>query len=761
MISNGNSQPTIPSGNGKSQPPLKSMFNLESLKVTENSFNSVKLLSIVRRRWLWLLLVGALVSSGVWLRVLSQPPRYASKFQILVAPPQQDQLANFSRNLVNSGGSSDLSLDYETQIQVLSSQRVMGPILERIQEQIPQFNYGNFYQYLRIYRLGQTKILEVSYQDSDPQRVNIVLQELAQGYINYSRNEQQTGIRQGLQFTTDQLPVLKTRVDKLQANLQRFRQQYDLIEPEVQARTLSERLASLIEQRRETDTQLRETQLLYTRLQEQLGLGLEEAMETAALSGAPRYQNLLSQLQRVETDLALETARFTENSPRVQTLREQRQNLLPLLREEAITVLGDTGVGAQTQALAASPNLIRLELTRDFVEATNQTRILQTRRDSLLVAENQLRQELKQMATLIRQYTDIQRELQVATDSLNHFLSVQDNLQIEASQKATSWQLLAEPYLPTAPISPNRPRGLLVGAMAGIMAGIGAALLAEKLDTRFHSADELQEATELPIVARIPLEAEVITQQEENQNRTQVKFSPHHHNSAFLDAFRTLHTNLYLLNPDKPLHSLVLSSPVPAEGKSTTAANLAQAAAAMGQRVLLVDADLRRPQIHLMMDLPNVWGLSDLISGDLEVEDVIQQSPTEDNLQILTAGQMPPDPTRLLSSKKMRHLVEILQASFELVIFDTPPLLGLVDAKLLAPYTDGLALVVSLGRSGQPQLKQVLEGLKLSHIPVLGVIVNKVKDYTANSPEYYQRYYNVLANSVVRNQDSSEQSEKS
>jgi capsular exopolysaccharide synthesis family protein len=161
----------------------------------------------------------------------------------------------------------------------------------------------------------------------------------------------------------------------------------------------------------------------------------------------------------------------------------------------------------------------------------------------------------------------------------------------------------------------------------------------------------------------------------------------------------------------------------------------------MGQRVLLVDADLRRPQIHARTDLPNVWGLSNVISSEINVDDVIQRSSMEDNLFVLTAGQIPPDPIRLLCSKKMQKLVERFQDAFDLVIFDAPPLLGLADARLLAAHTDGMVMVVGLGRTDRVVLTQVLSGLQTSHARVLGVVANGVKGYTTSSYDYYHRYY--------------------
>jgi len=420
------------------------------------------------------------------------------------------------------------------------------------------------------------------------------------------------------------------------------------------------------------------------------------------------------------------------------------------LRKEAAATLGASLY--KPGAPAASPNSIRLNLTQQVVEAANQIRVLEVRTSAISQAETRLSQEVKQLPIIARQYTDLQRELTVATESFTRFLGVRETLQIEAAQKILPWQLILPPKQPEAPIPPNNERNLLLGGVAGLLLGMGAALLIEKLDHVFHSPDELKESTQLPLLGVIPFQKQLNSikpvatianhpaqnRQPHNSNRRQ---SHWYQASPFLEAFRSLHTNIRLLSSDTPIHSIVISSATPSEGKSTTSVHLAQAAAAMGQRVLLVDADLRRPQVHNVLGLENSQGLSNVIATDLNPKKAIQRLPMWDHLYVLTAGQVPPDPTRLLCSKKMKHLMEQFSAEFDLVIYDTPPVLGLADAKLLATHTDGIVVVVGLDKTDRSVLNQALDGLKISCTSVLGVVANGVKGHTTSSYAYYERYY--------------------
>jgi len=199
----------------------------------------------------------------------------------------------------------------------------------------------------------------------------------------------------------------------------------------------------------------------------------------------------------------------------------------------------------------------------------------------------------------------------------------------------------------------------------------------------------------------------------------------------FLESFRALHGNLLPL----PVRSIVLTSPLPGEGATTVAVHLVQAASAMGRRVLLVDAQFRRGGTRLndLLGIRRETGLSDYLMDKASLNEVIQRLSWESSLYAITSGSDVPDPTRLLSSPRMPEMIERLDKVFDLVVYSLPPLMGLADVNLVAGQTDGVLLVTSLGRSQSiTGLNQTLDRLKLSRIPVLGLVVNRVKDYSVD-----------------------------
>ncbi|HBK64088.1 MAG TPA: protein tyrosine kinase, partial [Cyanobacteria bacterium UBA11166] len=741
-------------GNGKGLPSLPFIHPNQLPPPESDELNLRQILTAIRRRGVVIAGVAIAVTYGVYFWTSRQTPKFESNFKLLVESVTEE---NNLDKLTQIPGAKDIpnsNLDYETQLQVLRSPNLMAPIVKEINKYYPDVTYESLFgnNKLIVSRLGTTKIIEGRYRDTDRTKVRRILHEVARGYLRYSLTERQMNLKQGIGFVEGQLPLLRDRVDKLQGQLQSFRQQNNLLDPEIQSQQLSTRVSSIAQEALETEVKLQETRTLYTALTKQLELSPQEAVATVTITEAPRYQQLLNKLAEIESQIAIESARFTSENPEIKRLKEQQQNLLPLLEAEAKTVLGKNLPEAGVEN--DSPSSIRTSLTQKLVEATNQLQVLQVRKESIAQAQKLVDFQVKQMPVIARRYTDLQRELQVATDSLNRFMAVRESLEIEIAQKALPWQIILKPQEPKNPVWPNEKRNITLGAIAGLLLGIGLALLIERLDNRFHSPDELKDLTKLPLLGVIPYQRNLkklmaATQQvermsaAENISTQDINF-PHlksYTSSPFLESFRSLHTNIRFLGTDTPIHSMVISSATSGDGKSTTALHLAQAAAAMGRQVLLVDADLRRPQVHVNLGLENEVGLSNLIATKLTPKEAIQRLPAWNHLYVLTAGQLPPDPTRLLSSHKMQHLMQQLHAVFDLVIYDTPPLLGLADGRILAAHTDGVILVAGLAKTDRFALMQTLDSVKISSATILGIIANGVKGYTTSSYYYYHKYY--------------------
>ncbi|HAC66296.1 MAG TPA: hypothetical protein DCF68_22860 [Cyanothece sp. UBA12306] len=700
------------------------------------------------RRRFWLIgSISLAVSLSAVSYAFTRAPVYEESFQILVDTPGDSNRGlpgGINSSLGNFLGVSTNSDNYFlTQIQILYSYKIIAPVLEKLNKVFPpeteeeKVEYQAFIEnQLSINRPKDTNIIIVSYQDIDPRKVTFILNELAKVYLDYSLNDPRMKKTQGLQFVEDQLPKLDQEVSSLQKELERFRKKHNFIDPQSQSRILSSNLTNIIQKKQENQSLLQEQEIRYRNLQQQLAMGEQEAIDLTALSESPRYMNLLEKLREVDTKLAEESTRFTEDNPTIKKLRQQRRNLVPLIEEEAQAILGNIPQTSLTDLTAlTSPNTIREDILSSLLKAETQLEELRARQKELIGLENDIRQEIAQLARLTSEYVDLQRKIEIANQSLTSYLVFQQELELERAKTIYPWRLVSEIRTPEEPVSGPLKLSVL-GTFMGIVLGMGAGLLAEKLDDTFHNAEELKQETRLPLLATIPQLPRKLLQNKTDFPGSNPNFS------LFLEAFLGLQTNLVLLNPKQTIKSLTISSAIPEEGKSTVAAHLAQAAAKMGQKVLLVDGDLRLPQLHHQPGLTssNQYSLEDILNQDLAPDQAITISPLNPNLYVLVGTAKSPNPSASLSCEKFATLSRQWQEKFDLVIFDAPPLLGLVDAKLLTAKTDGLLLVVRLDKTNKDLVKKAVEEMQSAQLPILGLVANQAQPYTMKINRYNQRY---------------------
>jgi capsular exopolysaccharide synthesis family protein len=294
--------------------------------------------------------------------------------------------------------------------------------------------------------------------------------------------------------------------------------------------------------------------------------------------------------------------------------------------------------------------------------------------------------------------------------------SVVEDLETPAKSDATSPVKLTrvqEATVPTAPSSPNVPLNLALGLLVGLALGVGIAVLRETLDTRIRNEHDVEQLSEAPIVGGIAFDPKA------SSRPLIVQADPR---SPRAESFRTLRTNLQFLDVSGGARSFVMTSSVESEGKSTTTANLAIALADAGSRVLIVDADLRRPKLAEYMGLEGAVGLTDVLVGRIELLDAIQPWGRR-NMYVLAAGKIPPNPSELLGSKAMVDLIRLFEKEFDYVLFDAPPLLPVTDAAILGKNVGGALVVVAAGRTHKNQLAGSVAALANVDAHVSGIIM--------------------------------------
>jgi receptor protein-tyrosine kinase len=328
-------------------------------------------------------------------------------------------------------------------------------------------------------------------------------------------------------------------------------------------------------------------------------------------------------------------------------------------------------------------------------------------------------------------FTQLSTDASVLQQTYQMLNSQLQSLRITQEGQTADAKVISTAAPVNVPIAPQKNRMMMYSIALGLIAAIGIALLLDMWDNRIYTDEEAQRITGLPVLAHVPMEKEEsrMTLLPE-EGKTMPKTSP------LLESFRMLRANLLFSAVDKPMQAILVTSTIPGEGKSHSALNLAIAAASGGDRVILVDLDLRRPTIHRLLELPNVVGFSTVVTGQTAMEDALQETNIA-GLKVLSSGPVPPDPFKLLNSHAARMTLESLRPYADLIVVDSPPMLGLADARLIGSWMDGTLLVVSCADVARNEVSKAAEVLQQSGVDVLGTVLTKV----SVGPQGYYYYY--------------------
>ncbi|ACB50818.1 putative lipopolysaccharide biosynthesis [Crocosphaera subtropica ATCC 51142] len=720
--------------------------------------------TFIRKAWL----IGGLTcltTLGAWIWSSQDAYTYTGNFFLLVEPiTASGKLTNPTTLTRTEGVPRDdlFALDYPTNLVFLTSPGMTFKIAQKVQEKerirkVPAI-WKDLRDNLKVDRaqVGQgrgseTKIFQVSYTGEDPQEVQTILQTAADTFLEYSSEDRETNIKAGVKFIDEQLPNLQQRLEKLKARQKQLRQNYELIDPLPKNQEVLTQISTLEQQKLTLNTQLQAQKKLANSLQQQLKLSPDEAFAAAILSQDPTRVALLSQLQQIDSQIAVASATFTENSPQVQDLREQRQNVDTLLNQttQEIITKNELSVSSNSNAFEFQ-DPTRLGLIQQLLETTNQIKTLQAQLDTIEPTKQQLEQQVKRYPNLINEYSDLERQIQLTEEILNKLLLQRETLKVEAAQELP-WQLISEPQIPLdadgSPIGapPSRKKKLLAGAMAGILLGAAMAFLWEKRQNFFYTAEDISQLLGIPLLGEIPKDDRAILSEgvplnhlsqtkpdivepvlEDNHHGTieeEALFLPSQE-SSFLEAFDDLYLQLYLQEQGSNLRSVMISSAESEDGCSTIAVNLATNAAQKGQQVLLVDTNFSNPQLHNLLNVSNHKGLIDVLGGQVSPQAIIESVRDIENLFVLPMGEHLQPSLKHLWSPKFNSLMEELGKTYDLVIYDTPPFFLSSDIKFMAKQTDGIILVATIQKTSQSLLKRAVKEIRALNLPLLGAVAN-------------------------------------
>lgn len=472
---------------------------------------------------------------------------------------------------------------------------------------------------------------------------------------------------------------------------------------------------------------------------------LEKKITPKADRASPEYMKLRSRLQELEKEkMKLENLgiRLSGFSTIDREIEEVERELLQYKRPRGPTAV-DPRLMQRWQALRKS--VINKEAELELFK-----RRLEAYRKAIEHYKKGNPDMLSRSLDLLR----LKRSKETYENLYNILLEKAEEERIRSASGAAGIKIVDKPRKPQRPIPKNEGRYYALGAILGLGLGIGLAFFIEFNDTTLKSNEDVERFLQLPVLGTIP---HIVTNKKEDikisrrSSKTKVSKSVTQYprnllsfrgdDSVITESYRSLRTNLSFVSPDNPLRTVLLTSAGPGEGKSLTISNLAMAYAQMGKKTLLVDTDLRRPVLHHLFHLKREPGFAELFMEDADPQEIIRPSGAE-NLSIVTAGMFSPNPAELIASQRMAQYVEYFRNNFDMVFFDTPPVVAVTDATLLATKIDGVFLVVKSHHTDREVASRAVNNLKHVGVRILGTVLNDINlSHRYSSYGYYKYYY--------------------
>ncbi|MDO9391117.1 MAG: polysaccharide biosynthesis tyrosine autokinase [bacterium] len=539
-------------------------------------------------------------------------------------------------------------------------------------------------------------------------------------------------------FIEAQLPSVESTLNTAEEAIKNFKSQNQVVSLSDEGKEILSRATEADKQMIAASTERQSIEGRLTAIYDQLkdqGALTENSLPLSAGSMADSLRSSLVNLQM--EIIKLQVKGYAPDHPQIKNLNVQIANVKSRLLEELQKITQKNRLSPMPQIQSLLDQIPPLEIQRATMTA---------RETALKTILSQYDFGLSKLPNKELQLARLLRAKEVGESVYRLLLMKHEEAKITEAGKIGNVRVIDRAQPPQFPIKPRKVLNFAIGLVVGLTLGVGLSFFLDSLDNSVKTVEDIEHNFGMPVLGLIPAihseEGKTFRKNGSDEvariSATLVtKYTPRSHVS---EAYRSLRTNIQFSRIDDPLKTVVISSAAPSEGKSTSAANIAITTALSGIRTLLVDADLRRPVVHSLFGLEREPGLSNLLAERLALEKVVKPSGVE-NLSILTCGAIPPNPSELLGSQRMRDLIKLLSQQFDLVLFDSPPVITVTDTAVLSPQVDGLVLVVKSHATDKRALlraKTILTNLKAN---ILGVVLNKIElSGLAGSYDYYYHY---------------------
>jgi capsular exopolysaccharide synthesis family protein len=591
-----------------------------------------------------------------------------------------------------------------------------------------------------------TRLIEISYRDTDPEFASFVANSIAQTFSDQNQEKRSGTSRKTNDFLQERIADLQSEIKNDEQQLVDLKKNEGILKTEGDQTIVIDRLSGLNKQLLEAENNRKNAEAAY--------FAVKDAPDKARALAEDQVGRYITERENDIVSLRNDTQK------KVADLRAAKAKLLQEYKESAPEIKEiDTQIKSLEDSLAKAVDKNDNDLQDYRNRSTaNLVENLRTRYQQAKDAEDKIR------AAFDAQYNEAQGQNQGAVmlklleqkidtnkGFLENLIKQQSSNDIAARGTDNNISVAEIAVPPDEPVSPRRVLSVGLALILSTMFGVGLALFLEYLDDTVRSTDEVENYLQLPALAAIPIIDSMAKRRlllvgpgnEDGDHAKSELLIQSDPRSSLAEAYRQLRTSILLSTAGRAPKTLLVTSSLPSEGKTITTANTAVSLAQTGAKVLIVDADMRRPRIHTVFGMENGSGLSSLLSSPAKEEDVLEliKFDTSSNLYVMTSGPVPPNPAELIGSEQMTSLLKILQNNFTHVVIDSPPIASFTDGVLIASMVDGVILVVQAGRCSRQVLKRSRQLLTDIGARIFGVILNQAKLGAKENHYYYESYY--------------------
>lgn len=696
---------------------------------------------VLKRRWIPATAVFVTIVGSSLAYSLSLDKIYEAEAQLLIKVDRSAKLTGLDDGSGEIEGLTADSNPLTTEAQLVSSRPLVNQLIKELDlrdDNGKLIDYKSIQDSLKATPIMGTDLLEITYTDTDPEFAALVVNKAIELYQKDRTLDNRSETASARTFIDRQLPEVEATVKEAEANLRNFKNRNRIANLEQETTANINSLSTIADRIDEVEAELEGINARYSRLNNQLNMTWQEASAVSPLSQSLAVQRVLEQLQEVKVALAQKQNYLSDNAPQIITLKEEEAKLNALLDQQIASTLG-----SEQQRLIERVNILSLgELKQDqiaeFADLGLQKEGLDRELATLKNTYNSYKQKSDTLPRLEEQQRELERRLEAAQSTYQTLLDKLQETRISEQQNVGNVRVVNDAVVPEEEIGPSKKVIVAGGGIVGGFLAVATAFLLDIRDRTVKNVREIKSMLPYPFAGIVPDLNKLDKQLLLPERSTDLPEIAANNISipCIREAYHNIQLNLELLDEETANKIIVVTSSSSAEGKSSVSANLAVAQAQCGKKVLLLDADLRRPTQHKLWNIPNEIGLADVLQQDTVWFDNLHH--VIPNLDLMTSGTVAKNPISLLNSLLMRELLTSSSSYYDCIIIDTPPLVGLADSRILSKLADGLLFVVRPKVANYGSVVAASEILTHKDFNVLGVVANSVNiDKDSYEYEYY------------------------